>query len=342
MRHLRLVWLGPVGIAMSVLYGACASLETYPGDPLAAGGAGNTAGTGAAGGTAATGGTAGAGGSSCDCPDELDECQMGWTCKEGTCEPVHAIANTPCDPVCLPGNIAKAGSCDGRGHCMPGEPTECVAYKCDASTGTCKSPCVGDSDCVNGKCEAGKCKSADGAPCSGPDECDSSECHGGVCCVSNCAQDCLFCTSSGACSPVPAGVVDQCGSEAVCDKNKNCVPLGDQKAVGQPCVSDTQCFNYEKDGPSECRDGLCRILLNAPCNLNTFWYCSTRFCDANGICAQCSLDSEATDCQGGKCIDTNGVLRCLLDAGFPCGDGSDCVSGDCTPDPTGTGPGTCQ
>ncbi|TMB30310.1 MAG: hypothetical protein E6J65_01505, partial [Deltaproteobacteria bacterium] len=80
----------------------------------------------------------------------------GGTC-DGSSRTSCAYPAGQCRAVsCANGIATAAASCDGAGHCPPGQQQGCNAYTCGASS--CRTSCAADADCAdNGFCVSGVC-----------------------------------------------------------------------------------------------------------------------------------------------------------------------------------------
>jgi len=224
--------------------------------------------------------------------------------------------------------------CNARGGCDPGEPIPCGSFLCGETQ--CKTMCLSESaDCAAGHyCDQNSdCvkKKEQGAECAKPNECSNQlPCADGRCCNNTCTTLCFSCdlgSNLGTCTALPKGVADGCSPGTACVNNGTCASLGPdnnkKKAVGQPCVSEMDCFN-DVAGSLQCVFGLCRLNIGTDCSsLQAQWYCEHNLCE-NGKCQPCGADSPCPD--GGAC---SAVGRCLLPNLSTCGATADCMSGYC-------------
>lgn len=284
-----------------------------------------------------------------DAPNENppDPC-TAWKClgiEDAVKEPLPGKACGAAQS-CISVYRKAADACNAEGLCEPGEATPCAPFACDTAAGQCKTTCTPstqDEDCIDGYCEAGVCKAkiGTGMPCTAGPQCLSGFCVDGVCCNNACDTACNTCTLGGAmpgtCSPLPKGVVDTCNAGQACNGGA-CVSLGTKKAIGTACTQDFDCF-HENANMTNCSNNLCRLDLGAPCEQATFWYCSTKFCDATGVCAACASNADCGP--GGQCTPIGAFQRCRLGPGAPCGNDNDCANG-LTCNLASGSPGTCQ
>src|SRR4029078_7523914 len=94
---------------------------------------------------------------------------------------------------CRGARVNTAGTCTGRGSCLPPGAQNCAPYRC--RDGVCINRCASDNDCVSGiACQNGSCgKKTNGQPCSAAGDCASNQCVDNVCCNEACTGACKYC-----------------------------------------------------------------------------------------------------------------------------------------------------
>lgn len=299
------------------------------------------------------------GGQCVDC-DELNPCQNGEVCNQGTC-------------MCPPGWVRDAYGvcrrCTEASHCSGCE--VCYAYECTAKTcavgnlhpitcecvtcydnthcteeNTCCNPLTGNCDCCPGyykdpvtnkcirypKCVAGQC-----GPC--------MQCVGEECVPTSCppgrahvGDECCAIITDCETPSCPAGYgVKRVGNVCVC---VNC----DQPCADGVCPEGCQCNGLrrcEPKPPSAC-DGYCDE--NTPCKygcgcnlaLKRCEDCSKASCGATNTCSQlvgCNCSQPAVGVSGAvTCVpdDCNKDCKTPGDCGPNCGCGKDerCIACD--------------
>jgi hypothetical protein len=105
------------------------------------------------------------------------QCQTAGTCQEptGTCSASTPVSGGTCNDgnLCTTGDTCTAGVCSGSAVTCPAATDAChVAGTCQASTGTCSAPAVGN--------EGGAC--SDNSPCTTGDICVAGVCTGSPLC----------------------------------------------------------------------------------------------------------------------------------------------------------------
>lgn len=233
------------------------------------------------------------------------QCGDGFTCAEGTCQPVSGRCDA-CGGRCAgatPFCVAETGSC---AEC--GDRTPCPDNKvCNLQTHTCEermgpAGCVNDVDCTNSPdgrfCFSGECvqclQDTDCGPGQGCDQaawrcvpmpCRGVACQGGgVCdnatgrCNPGCSNrnDCVDAVAMD-CNPVTGqcyyvnGTCDPAGRDAVCAPGSTCTPnLFDPNAAGS--------CSCEKEDPANPLSP-----DKIPCNPGAI--CITLFPGQPGFCA---------------------------------------------------------
>ncbi len=289
--------------------GAGGELAATPGG---AGGGGPPSGAAGVGAVGAVGGGSNANGGSVGVYD-CTGVPSGVLCAAGSCAGVFVTARY---------------ACDGNGNCNPVADVSCAPFVCDPQTARCRSSCVLDADCANGKpCLNGVCDpKPPGATCAANPECSSGFCVDGVCCEVACTGACLSCAipgKLGSCLPLPAGVRDPHGL-CVATPVSTCGRDGTCDGVGG-------CANYPAGvvcGAAGCREGVYSTI--AKCNgvgtcVRSTSPCAPYACDAQaGQCkASCASDQ---DCAAGE-LCRNGL--CGIKRPTPCTSNAECASGFC-------------
>jgi hypothetical protein len=178
---------------------------------------------------------------------------------DGTCDGAGACRKYPAGTGCSPGtcsgnSVSGTGSCDGRGSCQTGTTVSCGVYACDGGSGTCKTACSSNGDCVApSTCAGGKCGTWKGLgqPCLAGTECASGQCVDGACCSASTCGACYTCNlpgAAGSCKPLPAGApephglcavqpVAMCGLNGTCNGSGACAsyPNGTSCRMARTC-----------------------------------------------------------------------------------------------------------
>lgn len=143
-------------------------------------------------------------------------CALSCDGEHAECRPLAEgqDCGTTCDDAVL-----TMKSCDARGFCQSGTPTECAEHLTCGDAQTCRARCEGSSDCVSGfACESGACVEltahcVDGVTAEGPsgrEDCGPYTCASGKC-RTRCrrATDCAsgyVCNEKGECLAPEAAV----------------------------------------------------------------------------------------------------------------------------------------
>ncbi|MFN8590232.1 MAG: pentapeptide repeat-containing protein [Thermomicrobiales bacterium] len=259
-------------------------------------------------------------GASCD---DGDQCTIGDTCQDGTCQSGAAVVCSPldqchaagaCDPAtgeCSHPQKADGSPCDDQdactrtdtcqaGVCTGGNPVVCqpldachLAGVCDSATGDCSDPLAPDGpndDCPGAGCCNGVCCTGDQDACIGGEcVCQPKTCEDfpGECgAISNGCNQTLQCTCADGCCDIPDGE-DRGTCAAVSDTT--CGPNGGiclacDTEHGFHCVSDACACDA---GFHDCT-GVC-VSSSDPA------HCGTR-------CTPCPTPDHATaTCDGAAC-----------------------------------------
>lgn len=319
----------------------------------------------------------------CEMCTTAAQCPQGFDCVGGDC--VEGGGNLPvCAPCsnhqqcggdddnCVPypvgGSFCGAGcerdedceaapGCDGRScacvetaegssQCVP-ESNSCeAAPECDD-----EHPCVGDYECVDGRCQPPACRALGG-------ECDEREdCCSGMCLDGQCSQACdwlrpgescpsgFYCEIQecgvGACKP---GRLGGAGRGTVCESHEEC-STGYCAATGGPTTCQTAC---DPDGLNTCpEDWTCTRIGASSCGLCACQLgrlgdpCTERGDCASGLCARREMctrrcNDTSNPCPAGyDCLEAGDVSICWPnDGGFgaDCSDDDDCTDGRCVDD----------
>lgn len=242
----------------------------------------------------------------------------------------NLCTNEDCDPTTGPyksvGTACNTNGgivCDGLGTCV-----ECIINSNCGNGGTCSAlhTCGKCNDSAqNGNetgvdCGGGCPKRCNGEVCTTNGDCKTNHCTDGVCCDTACGQACKACDvpgKLGTCSNISEGTRDNslnpCNGTNVCNGNGSCAALNNNKANGESCSSDNDCFN------NTCSAGFCRLPNNEPCSDDV--QCASLRCTSN-VCVPCAANA---DCATNQCM----AGRCKAPNGTPCGAGADCASGAC-------------
>lgn len=235
-----------------------------------------------------------------DCAEAgQSSCLLDGECNgAGACR-VYGPGTTCGANVCA-GNVAKKQICSGLGTCtLELSGSDCQAYACDGSTGTCKTNCASDSDCIpNAYCNAGTCKFDEvlGAECTNDAQCRSGFCVDGVCCDSACTGKCRTCKATE----------NESGKAGFCGNANNGTDPDD---------------DCPDDGTNSClRDGLCNGL--GSCRL----YAAGTSCDTKKDCADAQT-IRAFECSGsGSCVQKLPSTDCYP---YACSEGKCVLNGAC-------------
>ncbi len=248
-------------------------------------------------------GTGGAGGMATSCGDGVLD--MGETCDDGNntdgdgCTSCAVDACYTCDAnapsACTPKAAGEA--CEGTKVCTEaGQCVECTAdaqcgtgycfqNTCAACDDTTKNGDETDVDCGGTKC--GTC--AQGKTCLAGADCATTFCTDGVCCGEACDGACFSCNLAGAigeCGAIPEYAEDPSygvGEACLAAEGEECSGGGlCGKAVGQPCMGNTDCATInckdpDMDGAKTCVKG-----NGEPCFANS--ECASNNC-MDGLCA---------------------------------------------------------
>ncbi len=246
------------------------------------------------------------------------DCLSGF-CVDGQC------CDSACTGICQACNVPnKLGSCTPVPRGAADLDTCLAPAVCDGAGACLKvagQSCAGPSECLSGSCVDGKCCEGAcaslGQPCSDKSKCASGQCVDGVCCEGACTGTCQACNvpgSIGRCSPVPKGQLDPdtCAAPNACDGSGGCA----MKPSGQICQSAAECLS------GHCIDGFC-------CDSACAGACQAcNVPERQGICSSVPRgQGDGKACVGAQACD--GAGACLWRQGQPCGDGSQCVTGQC-------------
>jgi MYXO-CTERM domain-containing protein len=263
-------------------------------------------------------------------PDaECGQMGTGVCSADGTCDGTGVCQVPTAGKACAPAacidteTLGAAATCGSAGDCTPA-PTNCVPFRCDAATATCKSTCATDADCATGAhCKGGKCaRSPNGTACTAATDCTSVVCTDGLCCDVACSGQCEACDVAGAegtCTPVadaPHGKRLACGGSDPC--TGRCNGLARMACVypaNTTCGTTTTCTDGNET-TDRCNNlGACvptpKSCTPFACGVDT---CKTD-CTKNSDCATGAL------CQAGAC--TLGSRTCA-DGGTTSADGGAC------------------
>ncbi len=304
-------------------------------------------------------------GGTCPCDGEEEVCFGGEccvpSCEDKVCGDDGCGGNCGnCDGQCLDGFACLDGpGCIATG--VPGCPDcpceACVcafdAYCCqNAWDSLCAAECHEDCDgcytpenCGDGECLADEYESCQNCPedcgCADGESCYQKECcHptcddaalcqddgcGGIC---PCLGDGEVCFQGECCSAVCDGLEcgdDSCGGSCgICDdgfgcKDGACLPVSgpsECKGTGEPSGDDCEDLTYEG-----CCDELGRVLW---CDLGKV-YCI----DCAALSPSCGWQGSLYDCGTDGSADPSGLfpIECSS-CDPPCGDGEQCVGGEC-------------
>ena len=245
------------------------------------------------------------------------KCDDGKACTEDTCDPKSGCKTKPisnggaCDDknACTTGEKCAGGDCKGGTTKSCDDSNVCTADSCDKTAG-CKNTAVADGTaCPTGKCAAGVCKPV------------TTDCNDNNVCTTDTKN------ADGSCTNAPV-------------------------ANGSPCGDGNAC-----NGTESCQAGVCAPGTAPVCNDNN--PCTTDSCNmttgcvtapASGSCSDGNACNGAETCGGGTCnpgtppvVDdgnacttdacdaAGGVTHLPVPNDTPCGTGSTCQAGVCTP-----------
>jgi formylglycine-generating enzyme required for sulfatase activity len=224
------------------------------------------------------------------------DCDDGVGCTIDTCnEAADACDNTPDDSACDNGLFCDgAETCDPVLDCLTGA-DPCGGTACDEGTNTCE-PSVCDND---GACESGE------------------DC-------TNCPNDCISGTSSGAvCGNAicEAGDGEDCVS---CPSDCNGVQNG--RPSGRFC-----CGDGDGQNPLSCSDSACSTggwsCTDTPTGGGTSYCCGDGACEGDEDFTNCGIDCPAPFCDDGNCDPGEDQCNCSADCGTPPAAESNCSDG---------------
>lgn len=252
-----------------------------------------------------------------------EQCEPGYFCDDGTCEPVP-------DPECEQDEDCGDGRLCREGGCVDGPPPpgcesdgDCRGDEhCDASSGECLpgARCVRDNDCPETALCLGRLCSEPLAPCRTDRDCPEAT----ICEEAACVHE-----------PIPCETDRDCPADTICEAG-NCLPGVPPCATDRDCPEGTVCEGGEciPEGP-ECREdtdcgggeicdaGVCRPDLPPP-------ECADDGdCDPGEVCVEGLCHPSDPGCV--EDIDCEGDEICRDGACVP--DLPECVDdGDCGPD----------
>jgi uncharacterized protein (TIGR03382 family) len=241
-------------------------------------------------------------------------CAADGSCASGRC--VLPTTGMECAQAgCIDETTAgRAAVCSASGTCPTQGTTRCTPYRCDDTSGTCRTTCGRDADCVSGlMCVSGLCQARPrGAACEDDDQCASHNCADGVCCDGACTGQCEACDlpgREGSCSAVtgpPRGDRPPCAGDpgspcgaASCDgsSRSTCNYPSSEVICGESSCSDGIETARRCDGSGQCRGSeSSRACAPYACGADA---CNQR-CASNDDCATGAYACDAEE----ECVST--------------------------------------
>ena len=239
--------------------------------------------------------------------------QNGFCNGSGACD--TWVVGTSCGNATCVANESRPQHCTGPRVCGTVSGTDCGAYQCNPTSGTCPGICATDSECTAGNfCNGSQCvpKLVAGSICIAANQCDKGFCVDGVCCDSACTGICQACAVS----------LKTTGASGVCGSAKDATDPHDQCELQtkSDCGQNGQC-----DGSGACAYWPVGTTCAGPvCEANES---RPRVCTGPMVCAA----SAGTNCGAYACLGATGACATACASDTECSnnhfcDGSHCVS----------------